>query len=237
MTKIKRYEVDTNVTGSDKWIGSDGNAMNRTKNFTPIGLADFFNRTKQIHTPNALLFKYDTINLGDDRAPGTISFDTEIGSSVDLSSITNFVINKNTINGELSVDYVENMVGNIFMIQKTDESNVFGFYKMISYTQRINEPNFYDVECVFLSGNGSIDEDKYYFVSLLQIGVTGDKYYEHNQSVAAIQWVINHNLGKFPSVTAVLSTGQKGYGDVSYIDENNLTITFAGDETGKAYLN
>ena len=35
----------------------------------------------------------------------------------------------------------------------------------------------------------------------------------------------------------VLSTGQKGYGDVIYIDENNLTITFASAESGKAYIN
>jgi len=35
----------------------------------------------------------------------------------------------------------------------------------------------------------------------------------------------------------VLSTGQVGIADVAYIDENNLTITFSGDESGKAYLN
>jgi hypothetical protein len=34
----------------------------------------------------------------------------------------------------------------------------------------------------------------------------------------------------------VLSTGQQGFGDVTFIDENNLT-TFAGAESGKAYIN
>jgi hypothetical protein len=44
-------------------------------------------------------------------------------------------------------------------------------------------------------------------------------------------------MNKFPAATIVLSTGQKGYGDVTYVDNNNLTISFAGDESGKVYLN
>ena len=64
-----------------------------------------------------------------------------------------------------------------------------------------------------------------------------DKTFVFNQAVAASTWNIQHNLNKFPSATMVLSTGQKGYGDITYIDENNLTITFASAESGKAYMN
>lgn len=66
-----------------------------------------------------------------------------------------------------------------------------------------------------------------------------DKHYAFEVEVANARttWNIQHNLNKFPSVTVVLSTGQKGYGDVTYVDANNLTITFAGDESGKAYMN
>ena len=35
----------------------------------------------------------------------------------------------------------------------------------------------------------------------------------------------------------VLSTGQQGFGDVTFIDKNNLTIAFAGAISGKAYIN
>jgi hypothetical protein len=65
----------------------------------------------------------------------------------------------------------------------------------------------------------------------------GDKNYVHNQPVASITWTVQHNLDKFPSCTMVLSTGQQGYGDVNFIDENNLTITFSGAVSGKAYIN
>ena len=67
--------------------------------------------------------------------------------------------------------------------------------------------------------------------------LTGDSNYVHDQGSASATWVVTHNLNKYPSVTAALSTGQKGYGDVTYIDENNLTITFASAESGKAYMN
>lgn len=69
------------------------------------------------------------------------------------------------------------------------------------------------------------------------INSPSDKTFIFTQSLAANPWIINHNLNKFPSVTMVLSTGQVGMADVNYIDANNLTITFSGDESGKAYMN
>jgi hypothetical protein len=72
---------------------------------------------------------------------------------------------------------------------------------------------------------------------LVDVVDMGDKNYVHDQPVASITWTVQHNLNKFPSCTMVLSTGQQGYGDVTFIDENNLTITFAGAESGKAYIN
>ena len=125
------------------------------------------------------------------------------------------------------------------MISKSDDPNVFAFYRITSYDQNLTEPDFYDTSLTYISGNGSIEEDEYYFVSLLQFDALSDtdKHYAHTQSVASVTWSVSHNLNKYPSVTVVLSTGQKGYGDVTYVDENNLTITFSGAESGKAYMN
>lgn len=64
-----------------------------------------------------------------------------------------------------------------------------------------------------------------------------DKNYLHIQDVPAQTWYVEHNLQKYPSVTVMLPTGQVGYGDVVHIDKNNLTITFTGDESGKASIN
>lgn len=71
-----------------------------------------------------------------------------------------------------------------------------------------------------------------------QIAITGtDKHYVFTQEVASNVWNITHNLNKFPSVTIVDSGGSVVEGDITYIDNNSLTVTFVGGFTGKAYLN
>lgn len=237
MTKIKNYPVDTNISGSDKWIGSDSDQSNRTKNFSVSGLADFYNKNAFIDMSNTLLYFYDTVALGETRAAGSFSFPTEIGASVPFSSITDLVFSESSKNGPYVVDFIQSMIGGTIIIQKASNSNFFAYYKLVSFEQDLTEKSFYNASLTFISGNGAIEEDDDYFVSLLQFEDAGDKNYVHSQNVAATTWSVQHNLGKFASATSVLSTNQIGYGDVNYIDKNNLTITFASAETGKAYIN
>lgn len=67
--------------------------------------------------------------------------------------------------------------------------------------------------------------------------ITEDKNYLHVQSVASDEWVINHNLNKYPSVSVLDSANNEVIGDVEHIDKNNLKIKFASGFTGKATLN
>lgn len=62
-------------------------------------------------------------------------------------------------------------------------------------------------------------------------------HYVHTQAIASNLWTINHNLGRYPSVTVVDTANSKVYGDVFYNDENSLTISFNGAFSGKAFLN
>ena len=86
-----------------------------------------------------------------------------------------------------------------------------------------------------LSATGTPDNTK--FLRGDNVWARANETYTFVQASASATWTVQHNLDKFPSVTMVLSTGQKGYGDIVYIDENNLTITFASAESGKAYMN
>jgi len=86
-----------------------------------------------------------------------------------------------------------------------------------------------------LSATGTPDNTK--FLRGDNVWARANETYTFVQAGASATWTVQHNLDKFPSVTMVLSTGQKGYGDIVYIDENNLTITFASAESGKAYMN
>lgn len=60
--------------------------------------------------------------------------------------------------------------------------------------------------------------------------------YVHNQSVSASTWTISHNLGFFPSVSVVDSGGNMVIGDVLYITENQVSISFSAAFGGKAYF-
>ena len=65
----------------------------------------------------------------------------------------------------------------------------------------------------------------------------GDKFFLFKQNVPSDVWEIKHNLNKYPSVTVVDSGESVVVGEVTYIDNNNLVISFIGSFSGKAYLN
>ena len=237
MTKIKNYPIDTNISNGDKWIGSDANQSNRTKNFSVAGLSDFYNRNASIRQSNSVLFFYDTVAVGETRAAGSFSFPTEIGASVPFSSITNLLFSENSKNGPYIVDFMESMVSGEVLIQKANNSNFFAYYKLVSFDQDVSDPKFYNAVLSFVSGNGPVEEDDDYFVSLLQFEDEGDKNYVHSQNVASNTWVIQHNLNKLPSVTSVNINNTQMYGEVVFTDVNNLTINFSSASSGKAYIN
>lgn len=57
------------------------------------------------------------------------------------------------------------------------------------------------------------------------------------QSIPASTWNITHTLNKFCSVEVVSDSNVVKYGSITYVDKNNLTITFSAAFSGKAYLN
>lgn len=69
------------------------------------------------------------------------------------------------------------------------------------------------------------------------IPISADVHYTHDQISASATWTVTHNLGKCPSVTVVDSSGAVVIGDIVHDSINQLTITFSGAFSGKAYLN
>lgn len=67
-------------------------------------------------------------------------------------------------------------------------------------------------------------------------GLSGANYV-HNQAVPAADWVINHGLARYPSVTVVDSAGTTVIGNVEYISPNEVAIHFTAAFGGSAYLN
>lgn len=61
--------------------------------------------------------------------------------------------------------------------------------------------------------------------------------YVHEQAVAASTWIINHGLGRYPSVTVVDSAENEIIASVKYLDENTCKVDVSSPFKGKAYLN
>ena len=66
---------------------------------------------------------------------------------------------------------------------------------------------------------------------------SGEVAYIFTQGSASLTWEIQHDLGTFPSVTAVDDYNRVFNGQIEYIDNNNITLTFSSAISGKAYLN
>jgi hypothetical protein len=239
MARISTYAIDAVVTLLDKWIGTDSNSGNATKNFTAQSIADLFNANGSIGIVNQNNFQFQT-NLVGGRKPGTVSFTAGGGGGTSLASLTTIKISKFAASTNLILDYIETLVGEYVMLAQIDDLNNFGIYKLDSLTQDVTETDFYNANFTFIGSNGNLDSEKYYGLIIYPGGsaeAEGDKNFVFTQASASATWNVQHNLNKFPSCTMVLSTGQQGYGDVTFIDENNLTITFASAESGKAYMN
>ena len=76
--------------------------------------------------------------------------------------------------------------------------------------------------------------------SLSVRGVTGgggDAHYAHIQSTPEAVWEVTHNLNKKPTITVVDSADTMVMGEVEYINNNSVRLTFAGAFSGKAYFN
>ena len=73
--------------------------------------------------------------------------------------------------------------------------------------------------------------------SLLSYAGTGDLHFTYVQGVPSTSWNIQHNLGKFPSITVIDSAGTVVTGQYTYNNINNVTLTFSALFAGTAYLN
>jgi hypothetical protein len=76
--------------------------------------------------------------------------------------------------------------------------------------------------------------DKY---SIVGLGTSSDKHFVYLQNTPSSSWVVTHNLNKRPSVVVVDSAESVVVGEVEYNSDNQVTLTFAGAFSGKAYLN
>jgi len=228
MARISSYPRDREVQDQDAWIGTE--SSNRvTRNFTAQAVANYLNIKGKISISGQMVFKFSNVPTLAGEFTGPVD-----GSAI--TAITTVEISGTDSSGQNVVEFIQYLVNNDILISEQNELSNFGHFKITGYTALGN--NLYTLDLTNIGGNGNLELNKYYdFATFTISSGVGDKNFVFTQAVAANPWTVQHNLNKFPSCTMVLSTGQQGYGDVTFIDENNLTITFAGAESGKAYIN
>ena len=98
--------------------------------------------------------------------------------------------------------------------------------------------SLYDIEKLLVVGTSdehliTIDT----LTNYLATRIDSDKHFTYDQEVPSDTWVIEHNLGKEPSVSVVDSAGNIVEGDYNYVNTNKVILSFSSAFSGKAYLN
>jgi len=164
MARISTYDKDLNITPSDKWIGTDSMGS-LTRNFTAQGVADFMNNNSAIAIVGQNNFFFQT-NLSNGRFEGTISFTSGGGVNTAFNSLTTIKFSKYAASETLIIDYLLTLVGRSVFMTQTDDLNNFGAYKLLSFIQDIDEPNFYNASFELIEGNGVLKLNKFYAFSV-----------------------------------------------------------------------
>ena len=237
MARISTYPIDLNISGSDKWIGSDAGFKSATKNFTVDKVADYLN-TSGIIQSQALRYMYkNTANLST-RYNGTISFQSAIGDNVPFEDITTFLLSRYAKpSRDVYTFYNAPLTGSTILLTNANNVSNWAVYLWNSSTQDIDEENFYNIDLTFISGSGGLVDGEDYLISLLGLKNAGDKTFIYTQSIASDVWEVTHNLEKYPSVSVVDSAKSAVYGNIEYINANELTITFSAPFSGQAFMN
>ena len=219
MAIIYSYPFDIDVQDADAWVGT--NAGNRkTKQFTALAVAEYLNKHGRISVSGQMVYKLSNSAYG---GSGTISLPSGGGSN--FSAITSLIVSVNDISPQYVVNFLNYLVGSPILISEQNDVNNFGHYNIVSYVITAN-PNYYLMTLALIGSNGAAVVDEYYDMALFTLSDGSDKSYVFVQGVPATTWTIQHDLQKFPSITVIDTADTVVIGKYTYIDNNNVTLTF-----------
>ena len=227
MARISSYPYDITVQDTDAWVGSD--SVNRsTKQYTAEAVAKYLNIKGKISISAQMVFKYLSVNpkAGDFSGPAD-------GSA--MTGITTMQLSTADVSGQDVIAFMTYLVGSNILISEQNNISTFGHFLIDSYT--ISAAGFYTLNLTSLGGNGNLTDLLYYDFAVFTLSSQGAPTFIFTQAVADTVWNVNHNLGKFPSITVIDTANTVVAGEYTYIDNNNVTLTFSAAFAGKAYLN
>lgn len=227
MARISSYPYDITVQDTDAWVGSD--SVNRsTKQYTAEAVAKYLNIKGKISISAQMVFKYVAAN------PEAGDFSGPVDGSA-MTSVTTMQLSTADVSGQDVIAFMTYLVGNNILISEQNNISTFGHFLIDSYT--VSTAGFYTLNLTNIGGNGNLTDLLYYDFAVFQLSSQGAPTFVFTQTVAATVWNVNHNLGKFPSISVVDTANTVVTGQYEYTDNNNVILKFSAGFAGKAYLN
>ena len=239
MARLSTYGIDAKPELQDKVIGTDTSpgANLRTKNYSLQEIVDLFNQGNSLGVADQTIYRFQS-DISQGRETGTISFIAGGGVGNPFAATTTLLISKTAAGGGNIANFLALFNGKDIILAETKNINNFGRYKVSSISDYSKDTNFLEVTLDVTASNGVFAIDGYYIFSEFQNPSTsGDASFTYSQAVAEDTWNIQHNMGKFPSITVIDTANTVVTGQYTYIDNNNVTLTFSAAFAGKAYLN
>jgi hypothetical protein len=226
MARINSYPRDLDVDDKDAWIGTESNNR-QTRNFTAEAVAKYLNIKGKISISAQMIFKFETTAGIAGSFNGPADSDT-------LASVATMQLSVTDVSSQNVVAFMSYLVGNDILISEQNNISVFGHYTIDSYT--VNG-DFYTLNLTNKKGEGVLTAGLFYDFAVFTLSSQGTPTFIYEQAIPATVWNINHNLGKFPSVTVIDTGNTVVTGQYTYTDNNNVTLNFSAGFAGKAYLN
>lgn len=226
MARISSYPRDLDVVDNDSWIGTES-SNRQTKNYTAAAVAKYLNIKGKISISAQMVFKYMTAGAGGGEFSGPANLSP-------IANITTLQLSTTDASSQNVVAFMDYLVGNNILISEQNEISNFGHFTIDSYT---TNGNVSTLNLTNLFGNGNLENKKFYDFALFTLTSQGVPTFVFTQNATATTWNIQHNLGKFPSITVIDSGNTVVTGEYTYIDNNNVQLNFSAAFSGKAYLN
>ena len=230
MPRINSYPRDSEVQDQDAWIGTDSSNRS-TKNFTAEAVANYLNTKGKISVSAQMVFKFVA------SLPTTGTF-TGVADGTPLANITSLDLAIKDRSGQNVVAFVNYLVGNQILISEQNSISTFGHYTITSYTSPGSFADSYTLGLSYIGGSGIVTNDRYYDIAEFSLSDAdgGTGVFTHASNTL---WTIDHEgkWGPYPSVTVINNNDIVIFGEVKYISNTQLTITFSAAFAGTAYLN
>lgn len=228
MARISTYNLDNTVSKNDKVIGTDSSGSS-TKNFKLSDVIQLVNDSGLLNIGDLLTFQYNTNN-----SYGSLNLTT---GGPSFSTISEITVSHSDLSNQNIKDLLDYLVGQNIIISQTDNKNNFGHFVFNGLTQ-VGSTNFSVMSISHLESNDGLVLNKYYTMSLSNKGQSDKNFVSNDITFSAgVGQVINHNLGKRPTVVLVDSAGTEVVADIQHNSTTQITVTTTSSFTGIIYAN